>query len=271
MFCEQRGMEEVFTPYLVRAGAFEGVIDTIKASGAKDSWELHTSPEIEMKKLLSERKESFFQIARCFRDDPPTPHHLKEFTMLEYYRVGCSYTNLIDDMKELIRQLSPSTKMAFVSVSEAMKKHGLDLSSTAEDFRGKIHVSENDSWSDLFCKLLVEKIEPSFDPEVVTFLTDYPKEQCALGKLAPDGKTAQRFEIFWKGMEICNGCTELTDPNELLARYEKEVLLRRERGLEPHPFPEVLYASMKSGIPECAGIAIGLDRLYRARLGIGGG
>jgi len=267
-FFQAEGLLEVFTPTLVPAGAFEASIDCLQVSFEKGSAELHTSPEIEMKRLLAEHRTSIFQICKSYRDDPPTGVHLREFTMLEYYRVGADYTALMNDIRRLVIRLA-GRELEFreVTMEEAVREStGIELdSATVEDFGKVISLSKNDTWEDAFFKLLIEKIEPSFDPEVPTLLKDYPLPLCALAKT--NGKITERFELYWKGMEICNACTELGDLSELEKRYAVESRARLARGRKPHPHPTVLADALKKGLPPSAGVAVGLDRLFWALFG----
>ncbi len=239
-FMQTEGLKEVTTPQLVEAGAFEAAIDCFKVG----LLELHTSPEIEMKWLLARDRESIFQICKVFRDDPTeTGVHLKEFTMLEYYRVGATYEKLMDDIQRLVCLLIGKTlKFQVISLRE--------YSSLP---------------SEKFFRLLVEKIEPSFDPEVPTFVTDYPLQVSALAKT--DGTVTQKFELYWKGLELCNGCTELGNIEELKKRYEIESRQRRDEGKTPHPPPNRLIRALEKGLPPSAGVAVGLDRLFWALYG----
>ncbi len=246
---KEKGYLEVSTPYLVKAGAFEACIDTFKVKGKDSSGELHSSPEFAMKRILSEVPVPIFQICKCFRDDPDTGHHLKEFTMLEFYRIGDDLEGLISDVKGLLTSLS-STAIQTDSMDELFRKalgYGLD----------EIRPEKGDSWEDAYFKLLVQSIEPSLDPNVMTLVKDYPAQQSVLGKLNAKG-WVDRFEIYWKGMEICNGCVELNDLKEMNRRHEEE----KKKRSDPHPYPEVLSTALKEGLPPCAGVAVGLDRLF---------
>lgn len=269
-FFDARGLYEVTTDHVVPAGAFESTIDTLKVSWRGGSGELHTSPEIEMKGLLAADGLSIYQICRCFRDDPATPIHLREFTMLEYYRVGVEYRALIADMRELFEELAgKSLPFETLTVREAVLRHaGIDLSLARDtatlrraiDEKRSLVPSPDDDWADLFFKLLIEKVEPALDPARPTILTDYPAELSPLSK--PSGDVAERFEIYWRGMELCNGCTELDDAAELRRRFRKQSAERAARGLPPHPVPERLVAALDRGLPPCAGVAVGLERLF---------
>lgn len=247
------------TPNMVPAGAFEAAIDALRVSYAGGAAELHTSPEFEMKRLLAEHRRSIYQIAKCYRDDPPeTGVHLREFTMLEFYRMDGTYRDVIEDTKAIFEAAAGrSLSFAEIGVEEALKK------TTGYTF-ATLPVASGDNWEEAFFKALIEKIEPSFDPARPTILKDYPAALCALGRIDPARGTTDRFEIYWKGMELCNGCAEFGDVAELEKRYLAESESRARQGKKAHPFPTRLAEAFEKGLPDCAGVAIGVDRLYWA-------
>lgn len=269
---DQKGYFEVTTPHLVTVGAFEGTLDPLKVSWNHGQAELHTSPEIEMKHLLSSVRLPLYQICQCFRDDLEGPHHSKEFTMLEFYRPEATYQDLIQEMKGLIGILSPSPLSIETYSIEEVFKRVLQISLPKCDTKEKllfeiekkalISVHPSDCWEDLFFRLMMERIEPSLNPNVPTVLYHYPVLVSPLSKAIPHSLYAERFEIYWKGMELCNGCTELSDTETLKLRAQKENALRLQQGKNPHPFSQTLSnATQKLG--QMAGVAVGLDRLFR--------
>jgi elongation factor P--(R)-beta-lysine ligase len=270
-YFEDRGYLEVSTPSLVAAGAFESCLDSLKVSWNGGQCELPTSPEIELKWLLSQVKKPLYQIGKAYRDDPPSPIHWREFTMLEFYRPFVDYRNAQTEMKELICEVADrSLDFQEVSVREiVLEKTGIDLekANTAEKLKARIldraliSLSGQESWDDLFFKILVEKIEPALDPEQPTLIREYPPSQAALVALDSTQRWAERFEIYWKGMELCNGGTELADLDQLDRRYHQEKAERIQQGKIPHPYPARLFEAIKS-LPPCAGVAVGLERLF---------
>ena len=251
-FFDERGFVEITTRHLVPSGAFEGVIDTIPAG---KFGELHTSPEMEMKALLSTAPVSCYQICRCFRDDPlQTGIHGKEFTMLEFYQVGADYAGIRELMKELLAAVGFLGEVSERSVRDLLG------GKTPRKVAGE-------RWDDAFFKLFLEEVEPNLPPDPPTMVIDYPAQIAALAALNPDRQTAQRFEIYWKGMEICNGCVELGDLAELKTRIEAEALQRKEAGKTPHPDPTTLVKALERGLPPSAGVAVGLDRLFKCLTG----
>jgi len=271
-FFESRGFLEVSTPLLVPAGAFENAIDPLTVHSQAESTQLHTSPEMEMKVVLAEVKAPIFQICKCFRDDPDTEIHFKEFHMLEFYRPHCTYETTQKDVIELlltITQAPISTRR--MSIDQLFReKVGIELEKapTAEQLLKKAlalgldSLSSNNTWEDLFFRIMLDKIEPSLDPQVPTLVTDYPASVSTLAK-PKDSFWGERFELFWKGMELCNGATELVSEKLLRSRYEFESRERQKVGKAPHPFPERLAAVMHK-LPESSGVAVGLDRLFWA-------
>lgn len=251
-FFDERGFVEVTTKHLVPAGAFEGVIDTLQVPGRG---ELHTSPEMEMKALLSKSGLSCYQICRCFRDDPlETGIHGKEFTMLEFYSMGSDYGSIRRLMIELLSAVGYGGKVTEKTVTELMGGT-LPPAKTGE------------RWEDTFFRRFLEEVEPKLPADPPTLVKDYPAQIAALAALNSDGKTAQRFEIYWKGMEICNGCVELGDAKELAERIEQEQAVRKAAGKAPHPRPKGLEEALERGLPDCAGVAVGLDRLFKCLTG----
>jgi len=270
-FFEEKGFLEVYTPAAVPAGAFEAWVEPFNIE-SNPPLQLHTSPEIAMKKLIALLPRDCFQIAKVFRQDPKTNVHLSEFTMLEYYQMQVDYRVTKELTQSLIQSLSPKPlSFKTITVKEAFESTTqtpwtLDREELYEKAKklDKIHLTSNDSWDDLFIKILVAYIEPSFDPETPTFFVDYPPSQSALAALSPDKSKAERFELYWKDMELCNGCSELPDVEVLKKRYELQCQIRTQAGLKPHPFPQVLLEAIEKGPKKFSGVAVGLERLFAA-------
>lgn len=268
-FFEEKGFLEVFTPCLVPAGAFENAIDTLKVKGLTESSELHSSPEMAMKQVLAKEQCAIYQICHCFRDDPDTSIHLKEFNLLEFYRPHCDYQTTQKDMKDLLCLLTGKPLQFFETSIESLFEDRLHfkLSDYPEtqalkeqaQIAGIKDLSESDSWEDIFFRLMLDKIEPSLPRETPSLLYDYPASVSTLA--APKGFWGERFEIFWKGMELCNGATELISSDLLKSRYEFESRLRHLAGKTSHPFP-TNFLNALSHLPPCSGVAVGLDRLF---------
>ncbi len=274
-FLDARGYLEVTTNHLVPVGAFESTLDCLKVAWSRGEAELHTSPEIAMKRLLATNPQSIYQICRSFRDDPDTPIHKIEFSMLEFYRVGFSAKELLSETFAFFGHLCGPTPLHAEthSISELLKENtGIELSKMSNTHifyqeamrRGNQSVAQTDSWEDLFFKLVLDEVETVLPHRVPTALIDYPIAVSPLSKPGSDGQFAERFEIYWHGMEIANGCTELWSPTELQKRYEKESKTREAAGKTRHPFPKDLIEAAKQNVGPVAGVAIGMERLFLA-------
>lgn len=270
-FFENRDVLEVTTDVAVPAGAFEAAIDAFAVPGLG---ELQTSPEMAMKGVLAEMPRAIFQIAPCFRNDPLSPIHRRQFTMLEFYLVDVPYGRLVETTQAYFEHvLGGPLPWRRRSVSTEFAELGLDLAALgstaalADAIRSRriVEIADNDSWNDLFFRVLLEKIETQMDPREFTILEDYPMRVSPLSAPSENSALARRFEIYADGMELCNGCEERRDPSALKARWEQENAERAERKAPPHPYPAVLIDAAQKGLPPCAGTAIGLERLHLIR------
>ncbi|MBI1859452.1 MAG: hypothetical protein HYR96_00855 [Deltaproteobacteria bacterium] len=267
-FFDSRGFTEVMTPNLVSAGAFEATLDCLRVSHEQGQGELHTSPELAMKCLLAEAPIPIYQICKSYRDDPPSPIHFLEFVMLEFYQPQADYREVLATTRSYFECVAGGPlDWVSLTVREAWLRHtGLDLDDLVErdglaeavGKRGLATVREGDSWEDLFFKVMIAHVEPNLPEELPVIITDYPGRLCTL--LKKRGGIVERFEIYWRGMEICNGGTELGDSEALKVRYAAESNVRKVRGKEPHPFPKA-FAEAIEKLPPLAGVAIGMERL----------
>jgi lysyl-tRNA synthetase class 2 len=283
-FFAARGVLEVETPVL-SAGAntepniasfatqFSGHVD----SGSRERW-LRTSSEFAQKRLLATGIGDNYELGRVFRDGEAGRRHNPEFTMLEWYRVGWDHRRLADETVELVQAaLALSTKRVEVRkiayrdlFHEAI---GLDpfaagkahLHSALDDVRVDATGLSRDDWLDL---LLTHRIQPNFPGDRITVVFDYPASQCALAKIRDgDPPVAERFELYVGTQELANGYHELTDAAEQRARFVRDNARRRERGLPELPLDENFLAALESGVPDCAGVALGVERLLMAMMG----
>jgi lysyl-tRNA synthetase class 2 len=278
-FAEKRVLE-VETPALSPAGVPELEIESIPAGvrslGPAPQY-LHTSPEYAMKRLLAAGSGDIYQICRVFRDEELGRWHEPEFTLLEWYRVGWDDTALAVEVEALLERLlkprvplKPSTRstyrQAFVDhlqVDPAFEAHllagklialGIDVPTGLDD----------DALLDL---ALSAVIVPRFDPDALTFLTDYPVSQAALARIKPGPPpAAARFEVFAGGLELANGFAELTDPEEQRRRFEAQLAARRRLGRPAAPMDEDFLRAL-TGLPDCAGVAVGFDRVVALATG----
>tara|TARA_R110000868_G_scaffold158036_3_gene385801 strand:- start:49834 stop:50721 length:888 start_codon:yes stop_codon:yes gene_type:complete len=229
---------------------------------------LQTSPEYAMKKLLADGSGDIFQLCKCFRADECGRLHKPEFTMLEWYRVGFDHHQLMDEMDGLLQTVlhcGVAQRLTYQQVFQHMLS--LDpLVATADDLNATCKQQqidlvgvENDK-DDLLNVLFSHCIEPQLQQP--TFIYDYPASQAALAKLNPDdSRVAQRFEVFVKGIELANGFHELTDAKEQLQRFEQDNQLRKQKSLPQRDIDSDFLAALEKGLPNCAGVALGVDRL----------
>ncbi len=273
-FFSQRNVAEVETPILSPYGSTDVHIDSFVTQWEAQRLYLHTSPEFAMKMLLAEGVGDCFQIAKVFRHETAGRNHRPEFTMLEWYRVGFDLSALIDEVAALVRLLIPAVAdlpMERLSYADAFSRIGVDphgdslaaIKHTAETLSGYRPqlADDRDEWLDF---LLVTQIEAQLGDNQLTFLTHYPASMAALAKrsINADGfAVAERFELYYRGIELANGFDELTDADEQLARFEADNRARAALGKPTVALDEDLIAALQRGMPDCAGVALGLDRI----------
>ena len=296
-FFAARGFAEVETPALQVSPGMEPHLDAfateLRAPGepARTRY-LHTSPEFAMKKLLAAGMPRIFQLARVFRNGERSRTHHPEFTMLEWYRAGAGYRDLMGDCEGLLRAAlaaagadrlrwagrtcDPAGSFERLSVADAFHRHcGIDVLATAPDpaapsleFLAEaakplgIAPHAGDEWEDLFFRLFLEKIEPHLGIGVPTILYDYPIAMAALARAKPDNKNlAERFELYCCGLELANAFGELTDATEQRKRFIADQEKKQALYGEIYPIDEDFIHALEAGMPESAGIALGFDRL----------
>ena len=283
-FFHDRGYAEVETPYAVPAPGEEVHLRAFATSrdypdGHRENLWLHTSPEFAMKKLLVAGAGPIFQFARVWRNGEASTLHAPEFTMLEWYRPGASMDALIDETTDLLRSVLPPvvdcrgvatdlSRFERLTVAEAFFRYaGVDLLAIGEDAdalasAAGVRLRVDETWEDLFFRLLLERIEPHLGRQHPTFLTHWPAAQAALARRDPtDPRVAERFELFVCGIELSNAFVELTDPVEQRARFSMERDRRHAMFGPDWPLDEDFLAALEFGMPPSAGIALGFDRL----------
>ena len=257
--------------------------------GARAARYLRTSPEFACKKLLAAGETKIFEFARVFRDRERGDLHLPEFTMLEWYRANADYDAVMADTVTVIAQAARATgigQFAFrgrsadpfaeperLTVATAFARHaGVDLLATisgnegdgaalARAAAGKVRLAEDDTWSDIFSKILVEHVEPKLGQGRLTLLCEYPAPEAALARAKPgDPRVAERFEVYACGVELANGFGELTNAGEQRRRFGLAMDEKQRRYGERYPLDEDFLAAVGK-MPDASGVALGFDRL----------
>jgi len=226
---------------------------------------LQASPELYMKRLLSKDFEKIFQICKCFRKNESGSHHLPELTMLEWYTKDNTYLDLMAQCKKLIKfiaaRLGLKNQIKYQDEIIALDKqwHTITVEQAFEIFSDKS--VDSALKDDSFDEIISSQIEPFLGNQTPAFLCDYPASLASLAKLKPENpEYAQRFEFYIAGIELANGFTELIDPVEQKLRFEKENHIRHFNNMQSLPMPDKFLKDLET-MPECAGIALGIDRL----------
>jgi lysyl-tRNA synthetase class 2 len=258
-------------------------------AGERATRYLRTSPEFACKKLLAAGEPRVVEFARVFRDRERGDLHLPEFTMLEWYRAGASYDAIMADCVVVIahaaqatgigsfafrgRQADPFAEPELLTVAAAFDRYaGIDLLKTivggegdraalAAAAQGRVRITDDDTWSDIFSKVLVEHVEPHLGEGRLTVLFEYPAPEAALARAHPDDpRVAERFEVYACGVELANGFGELTDANEQRRRFAQAMDEKQRRYGERYPLDEDFLAAL-ARMPQASGVALGFDRL----------
>lgn len=283
-FFDQRDVLEVETPILAHAGVTDLHLHnlTTRLSGpgmpVPTTFYLQTSPEYAMKRLLAANSGPIFQICKVFRDDEISRRHNPEFTMLEWYQPGFTDVQLMAELDELLQTLLATEPAESLTYQAAFQQH-LGIDPFAKDAHEKLFalltekgfadaIVREDSIDTLLQLAMSMLVEPEIGQRRPCFVTHFPASQAALAKLdQEDPRAARRFELFYRGLELANGFWELTDPQQQAERFCADNALRLQHGLEPQPIDEKLLAALMAGMPDCAGVAVGFDRLVMLRLG----
>lgn len=276
-FFRQRHVLEIDVPILAKATVTDPHIDSISARCGDDDVFLQTSPEFFMKRLLCAGSGPIFSLGKAFRNGEVGRKHNPEFTMLEWYRPGFDDQQLMDEVEALIQQVIPVETVERLSYRDIFQRVlSIDPhSASLENLRSlaKQHVDldweddSRDTWLDI---LMTHVIEPQLGAGLV-FIYDYPASQCALARIETDSsgeKVAKRFEAYLQGIELANGYWELTDADEQARRFETDQQRRQEMGLPNNPSDNLLLDALTSGMPDTAGVALGVDRLLMLQQGV---
>jgi elongation factor P--(R)-beta-lysine ligase len=272
-FFDSAGFIEVETPAVVRSPGLELHLEALEVRGADGPRFLHTSPEYHMKRLLSAGMSRVYQVCHAYRRGEQGSLHEPEFSMLEWYRAFDDSAQLMRDTEDLVAvvarrvlgstvvpglhgELDVAPPWERLPVADAFARHaGRDVRELLDD-------------DEAFYRTLVDEVEPKLGRGKPTFLTHYPSRMAALARIHPgDPTTADRFEAYAGGVELCNGFGELTDPVEQRRRFEADLAARARQGRPAYPIDERFLAALADGLPPSAGNALGVDRLLMLLLG----
>jgi len=289
-FFSERGVLEVETPALSHAAATDPAIESFvtqyqgPGSDKGHSLYLHTSPEFSMKRLLAAGSGSIYQICKVFRNEEYGRLHNPEFTLLEWYRTGYDHHKMMDEVEDMVSgllepyiQFGSSERLSYAEAFQMyadINPHRTDLQALkkcAEEHTVSIPVSMledgdaggKDVWLDL---LLTQIVEPRLGDGKLTFLYDYPASQASLAKIRQINgsggyEVAERFELYLQGVELANGFHELQDHQDQRQRFQADIEKRVSAGRPALPQDEYLLEALEHGLPQCSGVAVGLDRL----------
>jgi lysyl-tRNA synthetase class 2 len=285
-FFVERAVLEVETPVLSIAGNTDANIESFwlqfsgRTEGAPRTRWLRTSPEFPLKRLLAAGVGDCYELGRVFRNGEAGGRHNPEFTMLEWYRVGWDHLRLVEETVALVRAaLALVGRDAAVAITpfRDLYRDRLDIDPfTADDAAlqaalGDVRIDPEgltrDDWLDL---LMTHRLQPMFDRHAILVVHDWPASQCALARIragrGDEPDVAERFELYLGPLELANGYHELTDAAEQRVRFERDHVVRAARGSVLPPLDERLLAAMSDGLPACAGVALGIERLLMGLL-----
>jgi lysyl-tRNA synthetase class 2 len=279
-YFERTGALEVETPVLVRAAVTDVHLESLdvrRSDGTRIGF-LHTSPEYAMKRLLCAGAPDVYQVARVFREGERGYRHNPEFTMIEWYRLGMDHIALMADVEALLRALleplrsvGPSVHVTYAEafqsalgvdphaattreIEAALRRAGIDVPGALRDDR-----------NGLLDLGLATKVTARFAQDRITFMRDFPASQAALARIT--GPVAARFEAFWGGLELANGFHELGDSTEQALRFTADAATRHARGQPERDADQALLDALACGLPPCAGVALGFDRVMMVAAG----
>ncbi len=281
-FFDASDVLEVDTPALSAAAPTEPRVEPVRARVLGEARFLQTSPEFPMKRMLAAGVGDCWQLARVYRDGERGRWHQPEFDLLEWYRLGFDHHELMEEVEAVIAAvLAPERRVPaaeYITYADAFRRYaGVDpLTAGTDELRAASNDNglspvpglagdDRDGWLD---HLLTGLVAPRFAPDRLTFLHDWPASQAALARIDPaDPRVAARFEAFWGELELANGFHELADAAEQRARFEAENRTRRAEGIAVVPVDERLLGALEAGLPDCAGVALGFDRLVMLAAG----
>lgn len=275
-FMEKRGVLEVDTPILSRYGNSDPYLDSFRVYAAQQparQYYLHTSPELCMKRLLAAGSGSIYQLSHVFRAESPGRRHLSEFTMLEWYRVGLDYYQLMDEVIAFVIALGLDRPDTLTYAEAFQAALGIDPHTVAPETLRQLAIEQgwgtaNADRHALLDFLFSAVVMAQPDHKKPLIIYDYPECMAALATLKERRPAvSERFELFLNGMEIANGFNELTDVDEQKKRFAAELKQRCENNLHQPPLDTHFLNALKRGLPKSAGVAFGLDRLMMVLTG----
>lgn len=283
-FFARKNVMEVDTPLLASTGVTDPHLVNFETKFAsplqanEQTLYLQTSPEYAMKRLLCSGSGCIYQLSKAFRNEEAGRFHNPEFTMLEWYRVGFDHWQLMEEVSELLKLTLNVEQVERFSYQEVFKKFlELDpLTATMRELQacciqhGFASLVDIETNPDTLLQLLFSHIvEPQIGKEVPCFVYHFPASQAALAKISElDTRVAERFEVYFKGIELANGFHELQDAAEQNRRFESDNATRVAMGIEPVKKDTWLLSALEHGLPNCAGVALGIDRLLMLKLGV---
>ncbi len=264
-FFGEREFIEVDTPSVVPSPGLDphlAAFEVRTPKGKPVGW-LATSPEYQMKRLLSAGAKRIFQLSRSYRADEQGQHHEREFTMLEWYRADAGSEDVIRDTEALVAFVAESLDQPAPEVQPPWERMTVE---DALQFHANVTLESLVDDEESFFRVWVEQVQPRLGGEQPVVVTDWPASMASLARIKDNGM-ADRFEAFYRGVELCNGFGELTDPDEQRRRFERDQEQRRALGVAVYPIDERFLDALKSGMPESGGNALGVERLLMLLLG----
>lgn len=277
LFFSQRHVLEVDCPAITQGASIDAHIDLMPVCHGSFTRYLHSSPEYGMKRLLSEGISDIYQLSHVFREGEQSDKHNPEFMMAEWYRIGHTFEMMIEETAEFIRLFLGTLPLEILSYREAFQRYvGLDyVNATTSDLLACLdshgiipYASVEEEGKDAILNLILGTlIEPHLGKHGLCALAYYPASQAALAKtiVRGDEQAAERFEIYYQGLELANGYHELVDAKEQHKRFIDSNIHREQLGKKPLPIDTYFLKALNIGLPDCCGVAVGFDRLMMLR------
>jgi lysyl-tRNA synthetase class 2 len=264
-FFSKRDFVEVETPTIVPSPGLDPHLRAFEVrdpTGRAVGW-LATSPEYQMKRLLCAGAERVFQLGRSYRAEEHGRHHEREFTMLEWYRAHATSDDVIDDTEALVAFVASALGRGMPELRPPWPRLTVDGALRLHADRTLDSLTDDE---ERFFRVWAEEVQPRLGADRPVVVTDWPSSMASLAKIKPNGQ-ADRFEAFFRGVELCNGFGELTDAVEQRVRFERDLAQREQAGTAIYPIDERFLKDLERGMPQSAGNALGIDRLLMLLVG----